>query len=90
MFLSGGFIEKDSFKRKLTCTDDVVDAIVRGQQDSNEFRELILNLPPITVHVLKFNESAIEATTTSKKMVIENIMSYYNLQNTIEATGLFF
>ena len=63
-------------------TDDIINAIVKGQEDSNQFRLLNLNLPPICVHVLKLDES----TTTSERtqtLEIQNISSYYNLQNSI-------
>jgi hypothetical protein len=78
----GGYIKKDSLKRRHVSTDDIINAIVKGQEDSNQFRLLNLNLPPICVHVLKLDES----TTTSERtqtLEIQNISSYYNLQNSI-------
>jgi hypothetical protein len=63
-------------------TDDILNAIVKGQEDSNTYRLLNLNLPPICVRVLKLDES----TTTSERtqtLEIQNISSYYNLQNSI-------
>ena len=66
-------------------TDDILNAIVKGQEDSNKYRLLNLNLPPICVRVLKLDES----TTTSERtqtLEIQNISSYYNLQNSIDET----
>ena len=87
-YFTGGFIEKESLKRKLTCTDDVVKSIEKGQKDSNDFRRVNLNLPPITVFVLKHEETVLSLQIVPRKMDIHNIMSYYNLQNTIDATDI--
>ena len=63
-------------------TDDIINAIVKGQEDSNQFRLLNLNLPPICVRVLKLDESATTSERT-QTLEIQNISSYYNLQNSI-------
>lgn len=84
----GSFIEKDTFKRKHETTDDLINAIRIGHQQSNDFRNKILNLPPITVEVLEIPDVQSKCKETSKEMSIVNIRSYYNLQNVVDETDI--
>lgn len=66
--------------QKLNCSQDVADAINKGQDDSNKYRINVLNLEPQRIIAVCFPENHIE-TINFKKLTIADISMYYNLQN---------
>lgn len=68
-----------SKKEKLMSSKDVANAIVNGQQNSNDYRVTVLGLRPLTVYAVVYPIE--KETITTNNMKIEDISLYYNLQN---------
>ena len=70
------------FIKKLTCSQDVVDTINKGNEESNKYRISVLGLEPLCIIALCFPEDHIEKVDF-QKLTITDITMYYNLQNVL-------
>lgn len=67
---------------KLLCSQDIADAINKGQENSNKYRENVLKLEPLCVIAIAFPEEYKEKVQF-QTLTIQDISMYYNLQNII-------
>ena len=86
-FFLGKYIINASFSKKLENSKDVVDAIDRGNEISNQYRHTCLGLPPINVKAFVF-PSGVE-DTSKNFLEINGVSFYYNLQNVLKEDGIF-
>ncbi|RNA02663.1 ubiquitin carboxyl-terminal hydrolase 7 [Brachionus plicatilis] len=74
------FVEKHEYLvKKLTCSQDIADAINKNQLISNIYRQKIKKLKPIQTLAYVVNFTNFEANLSFKK--VKNITSYYNFFN---------
>ncbi|CAF0936737.1 unnamed protein product [Brachionus calyciflorus] len=77
------YIKKESLEKKLTCSQDIVDALKRRQKVSNDLRKLSAKkkgkkLNPINLIAQKFELT--DETISNNFQIIKNIRCYYNFK----------
>jgi hypothetical protein len=82
------FIQMESYIKQISCTQDIVDCLIRRREESNKIRSLA-GLKPIITYFLNYEHEKFEFTTLEQHFLqIDDISIYYNLQSVWENRSL--